>query len=148
MIREATENDIDSIVKLGQMTVDEGRYSHIGYKPEKVKKFVNWYLTSPNHLLLVSEIKGRICGFFFGFITDFYFSDVLMASEELWYMAPEHRGKRDGVVMIKKFIDWAKKKNVCELSAGVSLGVDNETAGKVLKAMGFVTSGSNYKMRL
>ena len=147
MIREAKLKDIPSIVKLGKEMIHEGRYSHAGYDLSKMADFTQWYIESPDNLLLVSVIKGRISGFFFGYISEFYFSTKLMAGEELWYIAKENRGKRDGVIMIKKFINWAKSKGVIEISAGVSLGVDDEKAGRVLKGIGFEPAGQNYKVR-
>jgi L-amino acid N-acyltransferase YncA len=148
MIRKAKESDLLSIVRLGKDMVMEGRYSHAGYDADKIYDFAKWYIESPDNLLLVSEINGRICGFFFGYISDFYFSHALMAGEELWYMDAGHRGRRDGVVMVKKFIDWARSKGAIEISAGISLGVDDSKAGKVLKALGFDQAGENYKMRI
>jgi len=148
MIRLAEEKDTQSIVELGKEMIEEGRYSYVTYSPEKVKEFVRRYINSPNKLLLVSEIKGRICGFFFGFIAPFNFSNDLFASEELWYMQKESRGKRDGVVMIKQFIEWSKRCKAVEVNLTITLCVANEIASKVAKGCGFVPEGEVHKMRL
>ena len=148
MIREAVVEDIPYIIELGREMVEEGRYRHIIYSEERTEHFVQGYIESPNRLLLVSEIKGRICGFFFGFIERFNFSYDIFASEELWYMQKNSRGKRDGALMIKKFIEWGKMRGVAELQVTITLCVDNKKASKVVNAFGFVSEGEVHKMRL
>lgn len=145
MIRPATTGDIAAIVRIGAQMVDEGRYSHAGYSASKAEAFARHYIGSDRNLLVVSEEAGILTGFFFGFIAPFYFSEATFASEELWYVLPEYRGGRDGLRMISAFVEWAKANGVIEISAGVSLGVNNERAGRALRAFGFSPSGECYK---
>lgn len=145
MIRLATVDDIPEIVRIGELMAEEGRYSHIKYNHDKVSRLAYHYITSDRNLLSLSEIDGEIAGFFWGYVSEFNFSNSLMAGEEFWYMLPERRGCRDGIELIKHFAEWAEPFGVVELSAGISLGVNNDKAGRVLMALGFNRSGEGYK---
>ena len=148
MIRLATLDDVETLVDIGILMVEEGRYSYLGHNRKKMTLFAEYYIRAPDNLLLVSEMKGRICGFYCGYITDFSFQNALRAGEELWYMLPECRGSRDGIGLIIGFIKWGKKQGAVEIDAGVSLGVNDKGVGKILLSLGFHQAGANYKMVL
>jgi GNAT superfamily N-acetyltransferase len=83
-----------------------------------------------------------------GYISEHYFGLDLIASDYLWYVAPEHRGSKAGLQLLIAFQDWARKRNAAEVYMGISSGLHAEKTGALLTKLGYDVVGGNYKLRV
>lgn len=73
-----------------------------------------------------------------------YNPSVVILSEILWYVLPEHRGGRSGYLLLKAFRDLADKMN---LEASLSSLAHSEVNDKSLERLGFVYAERAYSYR-
>ena len=93
MIRLAEESDFPRIIELGRKYLLEGPYkAQITDNPEAVERFTYWLFHQENGRILVFEEEG-IQGVFAFMLYPHYYGGELCASELIWCVDKEHRGK-------------------------------------------------------
>jgi GNAT superfamily N-acetyltransferase len=81
-----------------------------------------------------------------GYVSKYYFSDQIVASDIAWFVLPEFRGTMIGVRLLDAFENWAKAKGVEELRIGISTGVNMEAFDRLMKKRGYSMVGTNYRL--
>lgn len=98
--------DIPAIIELGKLAHAESKYAHLPYSPKQVEES---FTNNINDKTAFSKkaVIGGIVGFFIGYKSGFIFTDVPIALETCYYIAPEYRGSRIFIEMMKLFNEWA-----------------------------------------
>ncbi len=109
--RIATEEDKDAIYGMCVSFFAFSEYARYRpYEPDKIMEMIDWYLSRPlneaviilltyhNHPVGMISLLSTPAPFWYGFI----------ASEQVWWVEPNHRG-RHSLKMIDLAEDWAKR---------------------------------------
>lgn len=93
MIREATHNDLDIVVKLGLSFFNEAKTELTPkFSEEKAIAVICNMIDNGDCILYVAEHDGVIVGMIGAMISEHWFSEEIIAQELFWYVLPEHRG--------------------------------------------------------
>lgn len=88
----------------------------------------------------VFESGGEIVGYYCLMITDRWWSDETYAADLGFYIQPEHRGRKAGVIYRKVVTDsvmWAFLRGCEEVVLGASVGIDDERVIRWYEKIGF-----------
>jgi GNAT superfamily N-acetyltransferase len=99
-------------------------------------------------LLLAEDEQGLLIGGLIGCIESHFFSCDPVANLIAYGVSPGHRMTGAAVRLMKAFIEWAKRRGVVEVNAGVNSGIDLERTDRFITKMGFSKMGFNYAMSL
>lgn len=144
--RRGSESDIQPICKLGKEMHVESEFKDLHWNEEKVLKWLDMNVKSPNRFVLCAYDESTLAGVFIGSISEFYFGNDRLASDLLWYVGVDYRGGRVGIRLLKEFEKWAREQNVDRIQVGVSSGMSIERTGALLERMGFNQIGGLYKV--
>ncbi len=137
MIRQATPEDISAMVYLGeQMHGESPRFFRTPYKPEKLARLAEVVL-GDNGIAYVVEVGGEIVGMAIGLVTEHFFSDVRIGTDLAIYVAPEHRGGRHVVALMKAFEGRAAELGAEEIELGVTTGIHADRTASLYERFGF-----------
>ncbi len=147
-IRLAEPKDLQALVQGGARMHQLTRFHAQPYNPQKVAQAFADLMnagTAAKYLFLVAEnAQGHIVGALIGLVEQQIFSNAWTASVMHYDVLPEARMGGYGVRLLKAFEQWAKNRNVIEITLGVNSGVETETIGAFVKKMGYTKVGENY----
>ena len=144
--REITNEDFPALCDLGQMMHEEGSYSHLKFSKPRLLETFKRYMDDPDRIGIIAMQGDKPCGMIGGYVSKYYFSDQIVASDIAWFVLPEFRGTMIGVRLLDAFEDWAKSKGVSELRIGISTGVNMEAFDRLMKKRGYSMVGANYRL--
>jgi len=86
-------------------------------------------------LLVTLREEGEIAGYFIGFINPgLHYRTCLTCIMDIFYVKPEHRNKRGGVILFKAVEKECKRRGVQRIYAGSKLHKDS---GRLFEALGY-----------
>lgn len=99
-------------------------------------------------LVMVSETAGIVDGLLIGVLDNVYPCLKELVATDLLFLQAEHANPKDGVLMLKHLIAWAKKNpKVIEVHLGVASTVgDWERVAKLYEAVGLDRCGAMFRM--
>ncbi|MBF0188512.1 MAG: GNAT family N-acetyltransferase [Magnetococcales bacterium] len=153
IIREMKWDDIPPLVDLGaRMHAESPDLAAFPYAPEAATQFLSHIVDAPTQLCLVAEkAPGEIVGFFYGMVTQHYFSKELYAIDFALYVCREVRhtpaGGRAAVALLKRYVAWARDHGAAEIQLGITTGIHPERTGRFYQRMGFRPAGTLYTMK-
>src|SRR5688500_2460239 len=102
-IRFATSQDIPAILALGEVMVAASRFRAHGLNREKTAKVLEAMVGQPAHatILLATNSAGEVVGMLAGYISDFFFCDVLVAQDRFFFVRPEARGSSAAMKLLQ-----------------------------------------------
>ena len=113
-VREAVEDDVIEFHVLGKMFVRESKNNFLGWSAIKVHDSLLDAIGREDFCVFALQCDNEIVGMFIGFVAPCFFSDVIQATEIVWYVEPDHRGSRKALEMLDLFEEWAEFKGaVC-----------------------------------
>jgi len=130
MIKIATIEDLDTILRMADQFVWEIQYGHIT-SSEKIKAVAEEVLSANKKEKIV--ILFDDIGILAGVTTPLLFSDALIATELMWWVHPDHRKKDVGFQLLKTFEYWASQVG----AKFVSMTSVDERVGKFYEANGY-----------
>ena len=138
MIRRATADDIPSLLVLGEQFADFAPFG-IEYSPEGTAAFITALLDAG--LVLVAEQDGVVIGGLLGALAPLWYSPATLAASELaWWVAPEHRGGRSAIQLLKGFESWARECGAkLVVLSDLRVG-DDYPAGQLFERLGYRVS--------
>lgn len=149
MIRAITNQDISTLIELGQDMHQESAYAFLPYNKEKVHQFILDMLNDPETQCgFIAEKNGYIIGMMAGYLIDYFFCDEVLACDTVLFVRKPYRGSLTAFRLIRTFRQWALQHNAVELSLGVSTDINVEKTGKLYQKMGLKYVGGVYKQRL
>ncbi len=88
-------------------------------------------------------------GLLYGFLCQWVWSPEIVATEELWYVLPEVRGKGIAMNLVEEFEMWARANGAAEIAFGIASGIKNaEAAARLMKRWGYEYMGPNMSKRI
>lgn len=146
-IRFATVDDIPAMVDLGKAIHAETRLARFPFNPKRLTTQFESILSPPrsDFCVLVAEKETRgLVGGFWGQISQYYFSDALVATDYMFFVVPDLRGTPVAVRLIHAFRQWATNRGADEVCINMTTGIDIERFDRFLRHMGFTYTGGNY----
>lgn len=137
MIRNATEQDIQKLVEMGQALHDESTYKHVTYSPERVAETCRLMMTSG--FIVVSEKEGEVVGVMMGDVYMPWYTAERMGIDFVLYITPEHRSGLMAIKMIKRFEEWCIAMGAKQIRPGIGTGVKG--AERLYQALGYKSVG-------
>ena len=148
-VRPMTPEDLPGALNLGQRMHQESVYRQFDYDQNKFGRLLcNYVLRTEDRFAYVGETRGALSGIFLGSIGAHYFGNDLVASDTLWYVAPEARGSRTGVQLLRAYENWAKACGASAIYVGISSGITPERTGNMMQKLGYDVAAGNYKLRV
>lgn len=140
-VRRMVTSDVDDVERLlGRRMRNETAYRSVDYNIDKARAYLR-----NCHFGAIALLNNEPIGMFTGCVTPYFFGNDLIASEELWYVVPEHRSSSAALRLLRMFEDWARSYNVKEICIGLSSGADAERVGRFLMKKGYGHLGGLYK---
>ena len=143
--------DIPKLLEMGPGMHADTILSRFTYSEEKALRSLEQLLSDKKgtHCLLLAEGQNQqIVGVFLGYVSDYFFSQYLVAGNLVFWVDPDHRGTPAAIKLISAFRRWAENRKVKELSINITSGVDLNRADRFLGKLGFSYTGGNYSMLL
>jgi GNAT superfamily N-acetyltransferase len=148
MIREATLDDVPSIIGLGEVIHAASTYHNTTFNPNAVSLKAVIMIRREFSTVLLAEHDGKPVGVLPAWISPSFFSNELVACEQVVYVSPEYRRYRHGIALIKAYVAWAKRNNARDIRIGNIGGMtDDDNYGRLLARLGFTRTGGMYVMR-
>tara|TARA_R110000822_G_C15285285_1_gene490537 strand:- start:341 stop:790 length:450 start_codon:yes stop_codon:yes gene_type:complete len=145
MIRQAYTSDKGAVLKLGLCMWKESTvYEKYGWSWKKSGDMFDRYCDKPEKLMLVYEKGNEIVGMLLANTHGQFYTDIKVASQQLFYIHPLHRGGSTAVRLMKKFESFGRY-NDCQLlnfSQSVQ-GVDDRW-DKFCQNLGYTHIGNTY----
>lgn len=157
-IRPATIGDILPIIALMDEALTRSIYAGVDevdheYTRKLFARSLHFHGNS-NHqatLIYVSEMDGKVAGYFFGFLDRLYqVGKKLAATEVHFYLAP-WADQRDALKLLNAFLEWAEANpKVVEIRLGESniLGEPDPRFAKLLERKGFHKAATLFTKRI
>lgn len=116
-----------------------------GVCPARTLETLMRMISSPTHLVAVSDTGEELTGIIIGSVNQEPFSEHLFAQMHVWYVRPEVRGSWTGYRLARIYRDWARMVGAKTANFEINSGVDNDRAGALAKKLGFSHIGDTYK---
>jgi len=109
-VRSATTDDAQWLVEsTGRMAREPLWHTDARLLPEDPNYCgVLWLDAIAHHLVLVVEREGERCGMLLGYLQPHPFNGRPSACTGLWYVAPEQRHTRAGLLLLQAYTDWCR----------------------------------------
>lgn len=148
-VRGATSADWPALKQLlTAMHAESPRYRDIPLSYPRLKATIAWLLESPTACLFVAEKSGEVVGAVGGMLSAYFFSEELIASDLIVYIAPAARDGFTAKGLIQVFEAWAWAWGASEITLGIS--TDNarkERYARFYEKLGYHVAGNNTVKR-
>lgn len=143
MIRAATHNDIDAVLRMGAMFYETTSYSSwSGFCHETSRKLVEMLIDTG--VLLIAEIDGAACGMVGLVVAPFMFNASHMAAYEVfWWVDPDAQGAGVGRALLQA-IEPACKAKGCVSIQMVCLASSPPQAAALYERVGYRHTESSF----
>ena len=154
MIRQATKADKEKVMKLGwNMWAESTVYEKYGWSWSKASEMFDRYCEQPEKLMLVYEVdvlerdgdvKKEIVGMLLANTHGQFYTDIKVASQQLFYIHPLHRGGSAAVRLMKKFESLGRYNDCQVLNFSQSVNGVDDRWDKFCKNLGYKHVGNTY----
>lgn len=140
-IRKAKPADVGEIINLNQQLFD---YESLNFDktldcswPSKNEEYFKKSIEDKNSFVLVAETNNKIIGYFIGNLKKAgdYRNIKRIAEGDNAYILPDYQRKGIGIQFYKRFLKWAKEKEITKVKAVVS--AKNKNSLNWHKKLGF-----------
>lgn len=145
MIRNATHDDIPTMIALGEAMHAESRYGRFPWNSGKVAALIASLIDSDDGLALVAEEDGQIIGGILAAIEDSFFGPARFACEFAVFVRPDARGGMTAARLLRVYAQWARKRGAHLVQAGITTGVATESSARLYSAVGFQPVGQLFE---
>jgi len=146
--RIASQNDRLAIFKLAAQMHLETDFRFFDFDPGiAIAGLSDWLGTDPHSVMFVAEADGEVVGMLGAALRSTWFGRHKFASEELFYVAPAHRGSGAAQMLLQSFCDWAVAVGAQHLRAGVATG-SSPAAERLYQRFGMHNVGGNFSAHL
>lgn len=144
-VRLARMDDIPALWDLGQRFYDECR---IGYPPmdrARAQKCAAIAIHCPEIVaIFVAERGGALTGFLICNMLQLMFSTAKVARHDIFYVAPEHRGGRSALLLIRAFEAWGKEHGAARAVISTESGINAPRTERLYLHMGYGPLGGQF----
>jgi len=148
VVRKIREDDIVSMVDMGELMHRVGSFKKVKYSKDKVFKTIKASINSDMMAFFIAEDEDGCAGMMGGFVTEYPISYEKYASDFLLFIKEEKRGGDTALKLLNLFENWAKSKGVKEIRPGSSHGIDTEKVKKFYEWQKYETIGHLFRKEL
>ena len=142
MIREATVDDVPSLVEMGARFISETGYrNHLAINSTALADLMLKLIDATAGVIFVSEMDGKTVGMIGAHVYMHPMSWESVGAETFWWVEPEARGKGSGIRLLKKAEAWADDKGAVRMQ----MVAPNEKVAKVYAALGYTKIEEQYQ---
>ena len=145
MIKYATLGNIFELEKIIEQAAQEGDYKNTNYNRERVLLALYNTIIDDNQCVITYSRDDKIVGIYIGYLTNWQFSDDLVAQDITWYVLPKFRKGRASIALIKEFEHWAHNKGAKSICPGSMTGGNIDYVRKLYEKLGYTTIGFNFR---
>jgi GNAT superfamily N-acetyltransferase len=125
--------------------------SAIPLEPEQIGKYyemLRYDLDRDSFNCFIAYKGDEAVGFLVCKLSPYFFSSMVAAYQELWYVRPAFRSTRIAFDLIRAFEDWARLRGAAEIYTGQVTNdpVKGKKVSKVLTKLGYPRVGSYHRM--
>ena len=147
-MRNATSQDMDAAIDLGQSMWQESYYADLPFDRIKVGALGHTAIDNPSYFCQVASFNGQLNGFFLGYVTEYFFNFDTIAMDLAVFVKPDARGSSAFFKLLFAFQKWAQDKGVREICLAHTTGVKTKQTKKLYSKLGYNTVGSVHKKRV
>src|SRR5678815_2699054 len=118
-VRVATIDDLELLVTMAKKflaTTFQAKYADEDY----IRSYAIDFLSNPDATKRIAIMYEDI-GVIGGVVTPFYWGNLYMAHDVMWWVEPDERGKKAGIELFNAFEYWAKEVGCNQI---VMVGID------------------------
>jgi len=142
-------NNLGDVLRLGAQMHAEGAYSTVEFDVAVTAHCVfEMVIKSPDGFGLIAYAGETPVAMLAGGISTYFFSRKRKAFDHVWFVIPEHRGKRTAVLLLRRFLEWARERGASEVFMGITTDIEPEKTGRLFEKLGFRPVGGNYRLDL
>lgn len=145
MIRNATHDDIPTMIALGEAMHAESRYARFPWNSERVAALIATLIDSDDGLALVAEEGGEIIGGILAAIEESFFGPARFACEFAVFVRPDARGGMVAARLLSTYAQWARERGAELVQAGITTGVATESSARLYSMVGFQPVGQLFE---
>lgn len=147
---EFSVNNLADVLRLGLQMHEEGAYSSVEFDVEMTAHCIlQMVVNNPDGFGLIAyDHEENPVAMLAGGCSNYFFSRKKKTYDHVWFVVPEHRGKKTAVVLLKKFLAWSKDRGASEVFMGVTTNIAPEKTGRLFEKLGFKHVGGNYRLDL
>lgn len=146
MIRLATVDDIEAVLRLGRQMHAEGAFRSVALDEDKVRDMIGRCIA--HGFACVNEGREGVDGLLLGHVAEFWYSRATCASDLAFYVRPDRRGSIAAVRLIQAFVAWGRDAGAAKVVIAQSSGVRVEEATHLLTGMGFAYRGGVFEWEI
>lgn len=102
----------------------------------------------PNQEIIILSKDGKDIGFIWVVVSRFVWSSAIVATDQLLFVLPEHRGSRAGIKLINAYKEWALSKGAVAANLSVASGIHQERTAALYEKLGFESLGYTHRINL
>jgi GNAT superfamily N-acetyltransferase len=134
MIREATQDDRESVLEMGMRFAADTQYAEFIHTNRRVmSETFEGVMASKDGTVLVQELDGALVGMILMVIYAHPFSGERVASELAWWVDPEARRSGAGVRLLRAAEKWAAEHG----AAAIQMIAPNVEIGTLYGRLGY-----------
>lgn len=142
IVRPATLDDSEAILKLARAMHQESSSSHMDWQDEKIINFIKYsFQDEPFFYVGVIEDEDGIFGFVGGSCYPTFFGNDKQCCDTAVYVTPKRRGFKAAVKLIKSLEEWGISQGAVQCNVGTSAGIVDESYMKLLNKLGYRKAG-------
>ena len=145
-IRNATYEDINTMIELGAIGWKETRLTDFDYDYDTVEKYIKGLIDYDWGIVLIAEENGKIAGSIIAEVYKYYFGSTIASINYDFIVHPDFRGSSAAIRLLNKYKEIAKSHGTQDIMMGVNASLDFERVGKLYEKVGFKQVGSLFSL--
>lgn len=148
-LRQATPDDVMTMVEIGRLVHAESRFAQFPYDEGKLQENLGALIVLQerrgSHICLLAENNdGKLIGCIIGALEEYFFTRSHSASSILLWVDPGYRGSAAALRLVQAFRNWGAKHGALEVCFPIASGVSIARTDRFLRRLGFHQTGGNY----
>jgi GNAT superfamily N-acetyltransferase len=136
-----------AILSVEQMKESE-YFKGTNFDVKKVAVTLSHCVLMDTNCCFVAKEGDKIIGLISGYVaSNFYSEDLYLREFGVWVL-PEYRNKKLSMILISRWLEWGKDKNISEIWFTWMSGIDLEKADRIMSKIGFNQEGLTYKYKV
>lgn len=141
MIMTAQSYHLKDIVRMAENYFAESPYAQTHrFEPHTLTNSLRKAMISPVYEVAVAEWSGTVVGAAYAYMADYAWCSDVRVNMEFIYVLPEYRNQGLTENLIEHMMNWSRKNQARELTAG-DIGFRPRITEEFYKTQGFADSG-------
>jgi GNAT superfamily N-acetyltransferase len=150
MIRTATPEDLEDLIRLSLEFIDESIYREFGSSPEQLTFLFEHIFGLSTHggagtILVAEGVDGQLAGMLAIVVVPHLLSGQLYADEIAWFVRPRYRSGLVGPRLLRAAEHWAMQNRANLIRMVAPQGTD---VGRFYEKAGYAAVETSYSKRL